>query len=204
MKVMKYIDYLHDTDSKSAEDDAPAGPASLQFKVVRTGKHIKIQPSTSEKAWCWRMLNLPRLNAEIESHLYAWFLVRLKCNIHATIQIDRAGIQKAKRSRSNEVGNSGAPIVMSGFVEGLAATELVLALLMLVMALFDESVSGKSSIRAYFKRHLAVEAGSITTIFLTIGMPTRSSCHKADHMTHMCLLLFVEAFFTMFMVPSAQ
>eukprot|EP00935_MAST-01C_sp_MAST-1C-sp1_P000496 g496.t1 len=181
-KVMKYIDYLHGTgdgaDSKSADDDVPAGSASLQFKVVRTGKHIKIQPSTSEKAWCWRMLNLPRLNAEIESHLYAWFLVRQKCNINATIQIDRAGIQKAKRSRSNQVGNSGAPMVMSGFIAGLAATELVLALLMLVMALFDESVSGKSSIMPYFKSHLAVEAGSITTIFLTI------------------------AFFTMFMVKS--
>ena len=76
------------------------------------------------------MAALPRLSPEIESHLLAWYLVRLKCNLNAVVQVDQAEILGAKKSRSNQEGNASSPRVLAGLLTGFVAIEASLALLL--------------------------------------------------------------------------
>jgi hypothetical protein len=58
---------------------------------------------------------------------------------------------------------------MHGFLTGIVATELILAAILLLMFVFDRTV-GRGNFSSYFVRHLAVEAFSILSVFITIAL----------------------------------
>jgi hypothetical protein len=67
------------------------------------------------------------------------------------------------------VGSSGAPRVMHGFLTGLVAAELILAAILLLMFVFDRTL-GRDDFSSYFTHHLAVEASSVLSVFITIAL----------------------------------